>query len=161
MRFFLLLLGFVFVGKAIACSCASHDPLTRESVAKLKGAYRGVIVGKIVEDSALNVTYRLLIKERYVGMKTDTIEFKALSESGLCGIDTNIGSEWIITWDKDVDVPKLSICSRVYDLSELRRYIKYFRFRYGNGQHRMMRKIVHATRREERFLSRHRRSPEE
>jgi hypothetical protein len=141
----ILLFSFLLVlQKTVACSCLTQPGLTKESAEKLEGAYYGKIIS-IQDDSTHFKTYKLLVSETYRGEVRDTLTFDGASDVGMCGFQTEVGAEWLITFDSKEEHLYLSICSRAYDFSNLIDRRKHYKFRFRYHENRYARKELHRA----------------
>ncbi len=148
----ILLFSFLLVlQKTVACSCLTQPRLTKESAEKLEGAYYGKIIS-IQDDSTHFKTYKLLVFETFRGEVKDTLTFDGASDAGMCGFQTEVGAEWLITFDSKEEHLYLSICSRAYDFSDLTDRRKLYRFKYRHGENRYARKEFHRAQHDLRVL---------
>lgn len=148
----ILLFSFLLVlQQAVACTCVTNPGLTKESAEKLSGAYYGKIIS-IQGDSTHFKTYKLLVSETYRGEVKDTLTFDGASQAGMCGFQTEIGAEWLITFDSEEEQLYLSICSRAYDISNLIEKRKHSRFKFRYHENRYARKELHRAKHDLRVL---------
>lgn len=148
----ILLFSFLLVlQKTVACTCLTTPRLTKESAEKLAGAYYGKIIS-IQSDSSHFKTYKLLVSETYRGEVKDTLTFDGASQAGMCGFQTEIGAEWLITFDSKEEQLYLSICSRAYDISDLIEQRKRSRLKFRYHENRYTRKELSRAKHDLRVL---------
>ena len=72
----------------------------------------------------------------------------------MCGIRTEIGDEWLITFEEETETPFVSICSRAYNFTRLIEHRKRYRFKYKYHENKYARKALHFAKKDLRVLKR-------
>ena len=152
-KFVFLLLLLVLTQHAGACTCASLRGLTKKSAKELNGAYLGKIVSIENGEDDYTMRFGLVVSENLHGKVLDTLFFNASDDAGICGISTEVGDEWLITFDTEAGgTPFVSICSRAYNLARLTTRRKFVRFRFKYHENRYARKELQHAKNDLRVL---------
>lgn len=123
----LFALAFILVAASdsYACSCFAEPPGTplRKVVAEAKTEAGAVFVGKVIskraaDESKATVYVKLAVSRSWKGLATIEIEILTAENSAMCGVDFEVGKEYIVYANKgEDDALSANNCSRTLMIS--------------------------------------------
>ena len=111
---YLLAFAFLFLlfgaKSAFACSCAPRDNATNEDFQKAAAVFTGKVLS--VQRKKDSVTVKLAVQKYWKGKISNEIKITTASNSAACGVNFEVGKEYLVYASETNGKLSTNICSR-------------------------------------------------
>lgn len=113
-----MLVFLIFAGSALACSCV-QPPAPEEALSQASAVFSGKVIAKDI-DNALGgfeqIATTLQVDQAWKGVEQAHVVLHTASNSAACGVNLEIGSEYLVYATENEGQLHTSLCSRTAPL---------------------------------------------